>query len=222
MLKTTQMMMMMMVVIEETSYDGKFTKEVQYHQLSEEDRNIIIQREWLNDVHINISQALLKKKHPYIDGMENCVLAENNSFSIQRGEFIQIVNSTGQHWVTVTSIGCPVGKVKIYDSSYRRVLRRMRDIIMKIIHCHLTHIEVILPEMQRQPNGDDCGLFAIASATALANGIDPSDVAWDVPKMREHLMKCFDNVEMELFPIKRCPGLERLKRVSVKFKNICN
>ena len=119
------------VVIEETSYDGKITKEVQYHQLSEEDRNIIIQREWLNDVHINISQALLKKKHPYIDGMENCVLAENNSFSIQRGEFIQIVNSTGQHWVTVTSIGCPVGKVKVYDSSYRRVLRRMRDIIMK-------------------------------------------------------------------------------------------
>ena len=48
-------------IIEENTYDGKFTKEVHYHQLLEEDRNIIIQREWLNDVHINISQALLKK-----------------------------------------------------------------------------------------------------------------------------------------------------------------
>ena len=40
---------------------------------------------------------------------------------------------------------------------------------MKIIHCHLTHIEVILPEMQQEPNGNGCGLFTIASATALAN-----------------------------------------------------
>ena len=33
------------VIIEETTYDGKFTKEVQYHKFSEEDRNIILQRE---------------------------------------------------------------------------------------------------------------------------------------------------------------------------------
>ena len=38
------------------------------------------------------------------------------------------MNSTGQHWVTVTSIGCPVGKIKVNDSGYRSVLRRMRDI----------------------------------------------------------------------------------------------
>lgn len=31
------------VIIEKTTHDGKFTKEVQYHQLSEEDQSIIMQ-----------------------------------------------------------------------------------------------------------------------------------------------------------------------------------
>ena len=46
----------------------------------------------------------------------------------------------------------------------------------------------------------DCGLFAIASATSLAFGEDPSTREYCQAKMRTHLLKCFVNKYFELFP----------------------
>ena len=55
---------------------------------------------------------------------------------------------------------------------------------MKILHCPLSHIEIILPQIQKQPDSDDCGVFAIAFVTARVPGINLSDVSWEVSKMR--------------------------------------
>ena len=50
--------------------------------------------------------------------------------------------------------------------------------------------------------GFDCGLFAIAFATALCNGVDPHGLSLDQGAMREHLVGCFEEGEMlpEEFP----------------------
>ena len=77
-----------------TSTDGEFRKTVQHHQLEKSDEAVIINGGWLSDAHINSAQALIKEKHPYIEGLENCVLAETHSFSVPAAEFIQIINST--------------------------------------------------------------------------------------------------------------------------------
>ena len=134
-----------------TSTDGEFRKTVQHHQLEKSDEAVIINGGWLSDVHINSAQALIKETHPYIEGLENCVLAETHSFSVPAAEFIQIINSTGQHWVTLTSIGCEMGKVKIYDSSSRGLSRRMKTIIQKLLNIPSKHIQIELPAYQKQP-----------------------------------------------------------------------
>ena len=203
-----------------TSTDGEFRKEVQHHQLAKSDEDVIVNGGWLSDIHINSAQALIKEKHPYIEGLENCVLAETHGFSVPAGEFIQILNSTGQHWVTLTSIGCEIGKVKIYDSSFRGVSKRMKTIIQKLLHIPSKHIQIELPSYQQQPNGDDCGLFAIASAVCLAEGQDPAEENWDVNLMRPHLLQCLKNACIKAFPTNKGP-VSRLAYKSYKINNSC-
>ena len=45
--------------------------------------------------------------------------------------------------------------------------------------------------MQQQTGGNDCGLFALAAAPALARGEDPTELHFHQSQMRTHLMDCF-------------------------------
>ena len=200
-----------------TSTDGEFRKKVQHHQLEKSDEAVIINGGWLSDIHINSAQALIKEKHPHIEGLENCVLAETHSFSVPTAKFIQILNSTGQHWVTLTSVGCEMGKVKIYDSSFRGVSKRMTTIIQKLLNIPSIHIQIELPPYQ-QPNGDDCGLFAIASAVCLAEGQDPAEVNWDVHLIRPHLLQCLQKACIDKFSTMEGP-VSCLAHKSYKISN---
>ena len=53
-----------------------------------------------------------------------------------------------------------------------------------------------------QPNGNDCGLFAIAFAMAICSGQAPEDLFFDVGKMRSHLSSCLKVKKMTPFPTK--------------------
>ena len=46
------------------------------------------------------------------------------------------------------------------------------------LNCQTSNLTVDVVNCQAQQNGNDCGLFAIANATALCNGIDPSLILW--------------------------------------------
>ncbi len=50
---------------------------------------------------------------------------------------------------------------------------------------------------QRLGNGFDCGVFAIAFATNLANGEDPATRLYDPKKLRSH----HDNKEIDVISI---------------------
>ena len=52
-----------------------------------------------------------------------------------------------------------------------------------------------------QTNQYDCGLFAIANATALLHGHSPAKCVWDMDKMREHLIQAFKKKKLDQFPI---------------------
>lgn len=55
-------------------------------------------------------------------------------------------------------------------------------------------------KLQQQMGGRDCGLFAIAVGTALANGLDTSQLEFVQEKMRDHLTCCFKAGALKLFP----------------------
>ena len=46
----------------------------------------------------------------------------------------------------------------------------------------------------------DCGVLAIAFATAIANDIDPINCQFNGNEVRQHLFKCFASQEMTIFP----------------------
>ena len=73
-------------------------------------------------------------------------------------------------------------------------------------------LTIQVPDMQRQNGGNDCGLFAIAAATAFCNGVDPASVIFEQGKMHTHLIKAFKDSYLQFFPI------HSLKRKSLKKK----
>ena len=55
--------------------------------------------------------------------------------------------------------------------------------------------------VQKQPDGFNCGLFAIAFAAELLDGHSPSEISqFDVAKMRNHLILCLEQKNLLPFP----------------------
>ena len=52
----------------------------------------------------------------------------------------------------------------------------------------------------KQPNGHNCGLFAIIYAAENLDGHSPSEAVFDVNKMREHLITCLKMQRLTPFP----------------------
>ena len=59
----------------------------------------------------------------------------------------------------------------------------------------------------------DCGLFAIAFATSIASGQDPQSLKYDQKLMRNHLLKCFQNNSIDLFPTEKSTNSHALTKV---------
>lgn len=76
---------------------------------------------WLNGNIINAAQRLLKKQYG-VPGLQDTVLGSTLAFDVVGGqEFVQVLHSNGNHWLTVSTTGCSYSTVKVYDSLYREM-----------------------------------------------------------------------------------------------------
>ena len=116
--------------------------------------------------------------------------------------FLQILHTNGNHWVTITSIGCESGTVKMYDSLRMSAVlsKSVAHQVASILNTHHPQITVDIPEVQQQRGSNDCGLFAIAFATSILKGEDPSSVKYLQSSMRQHLVSCLEKQCMTVFP----------------------
>ena len=71
--------------------------------------------------------------------------------------------------------------------------------IIKNLFC-CDNIKIV--ECQNPCGANDCGLFSIAIATAIANGIDPMKLKYEQGDMRMHLLQCFRQGLKTMFPFK--------------------
>ena len=60
---------------------------------------------------------------------------------------------------------------------------------------------VRLSPSQKQKGSNDCGVFAIGIAVAVAFGLNPSKVHFQQDRMRAHLVNCFNKELFSLFPV---------------------
>ena len=164
---------------------------------------------WLNDGIICAAQSLLKSQSKgRIDGWQStqfCKQADRFQ-KIMRSPFIQILHLKN-HWVTVSNValrGNPdymKDSVDIYDSGLStHVSLETRKLICSFFKCEQDVMNFDLINSQKQENCNDCGLFAIASATELVFGVDPAICSWDCTRMRPHLLSCLEKGIMSRFP----------------------
>ena len=155
------------------------------------DKDIIISGDLLTDRHINFAQALIKKEHKELIGLESTLLLARSMIP----PLLQLVHARGSHWIVLSTIGCTNGLVKVFDSLYNEVDKQTMDLIH---HLYGSEIKVVLEESPKQVGLKDCGLFAIATATQLANGCIPK--MFDQNAMRGHLLTCFEKLQIRPFP----------------------
>ena len=58
-------------------------------------------------------------------------------------------------------------------------------------------------DVQMQAGGDDCGVFAIAFATALCCGHPPGKFQFHQRAMPHHFIRCFERGQFTMFPVHR-------------------
>lgn len=88
--------------------------------MCENELNIIKTGQMLTDTSINVAQNFLHNQFPYVDRLEDTVLAPTFQFSIAGGKFVQALHDGGLHWICVSNIGCAKGVVKCFDSYNNR------------------------------------------------------------------------------------------------------
>lgn len=105
---------------------------------------------WINDSIINAAQKLLKSQFSSMNSLQDVALGYVMSYAIQTGEFIQILHSADNHWLTISTIGLKHSCVKVFDSLYDSIPMMVKAQIASLLCTEENKIEVSMMEVQRQ------------------------------------------------------------------------
>ena len=100
------------------------TNDIDFRLYEASKSNIFDRKDWLKDSEIHAAQELLKTQFPHIDGINDPDIIKADIVTAAISELIQIVNS-GMHWFCLSTLGCPMGFVKLYDSLFRSLLLQL-------------------------------------------------------------------------------------------------
>ena len=101
--------------------------------LTTDQHQILNSTMWLDDSLISLGQNMLLKQHPQINGLQSTLLGQNFSFSPMPFEFVQILHEKGNHWITISTIGCPASTVNVYDSLHGTLSMHNQGVIADIL-----------------------------------------------------------------------------------------
>ena len=93
--------------------------------------------------------------------------------------------------------------VVVYDSIYKAPHRKeVKNLLFLFYKNFIVDGELVIKyaDVRKQIGSNDCGLFFIAYAVDLAEGHEPSDIKYDQSCIRWHLVECFKNRKLALFP----------------------
>ena len=138
--------------------------------MDEADReNLLSPAGWLNDNVINAAQQLLSKQFPDLAGLQSTGLGLTMAFTVQDGEFLQILHSVN-HWVTISTIGVQHPKINLYDSHYTGLPTILQAQISSLLCTESDTIEVDIKDVQTQVINLQISYYLLAAWTALAGG----------------------------------------------------
>lgn len=163
----------------------------------------IIMGQELTDLEINFAQRLLREQFHHINGLQSTLLQEKNVKGISSKNRLQIIFcKERKHWVVATNINCIHGEVKVYDSLFQHLDQTSLKCIEKMFEQDDVSPRIRMSQCRKQKGSKDCGLYAIAFATAIAFDQNPSCQNFTQDEMRAHLVNCFNKNHMSVFPCK--------------------
>ena len=124
-----------------------------------------------------------------------CVCGSNQ----HAGNFTQILHVDNNHWIVVSTNGCPPATIRVYDNMLM-LAGDVKKLVAKLMRVDTDHIQVNLVDIRPQTNGSDCGLYAITNAFELCAKRDPATCNWKEKCMWPHLLKCLENEAITQFP----------------------
>ena len=116
---------------------------------------------WLSGNLINAAQELLKKQFSNLSaGLQGVELGLVMNFKIPGCEFLQILHSPPNHWVTVSTIGIQdTSTIILFDSKYKTVPTSLQAQIAALLRTDCDKIVVRVMNVQNQV----CVYFVLAS-----------------------------------------------------------
>ena len=184
------------------------------YSLTNDDREMVASPKWLTDKIITAAQMLILQHFPSMSGLQPPCVQHVLAFKVHSGEFIQIVHVRNNHWCVVSTVGCENGVVNVYDSLYPSVSMKTITLIASMVFNSLPKLVVRMMDVEKQSNGADCGVLAIAYMYVfdICSGFDPCQIKFDHRFIRQHLVTCFENCQFQRFPV-----LGERKNARVKF-----
>lgn len=89
---------------------------------------------------------------------------------IPTGTALQIIHTKSNHWVVDSTIGCPSGEIRLFDSFYNSIYSSTKSLVSTAFG---QAVSVTLQVSQKQQGWSDFGVFAIATCVVLAYGLAP-------------------------------------------------
>ena len=88
----------------------------------------------------------------------------------------------------------------MYDSLYPSVSMKTITLIVSMVFNSLPKLVVRMMDVEKQSNGADCGVLAIAYLFDICSGFDPCQVKFDHRFIRQHLVTCWIIASFNAFP----------------------
>ena len=110
---------------------------------------------------------------------------------------VKFVAEKQKHWddfLDTCTIGAKHPEVFAYDSLLCTAPDHLQQQIAALLKTG---------EKAMQTNGSDCGVHAIAYATALCLRVSPAKLQFDENAMRPHLIKCLQDGRFTMFPVRK-------------------
>jgi len=145
---------------------------------------------------MNFVQKLVSNKFKDVYGLKSTLTLHKSTRVPMacKKNFLQIVHCRTNHWIIASTI-LSYPKVTVYDSLFNSVDGNTTGLLKQLFG---PKVEVVVNNDQKQAGVEDCGLYAIANCICLAERSLPG--SYDQPKMRMHLVKCIEKLNITTFP----------------------
>lgn len=154
----------------------------------------------LNDHHINFAQYLLRRQFESLPGLLLTLLQVKKQKAKIVGGIQIIYLGYRLHQCIASNISCAKNDVKIYDSVFSSLDLETQSICINLFD-NAKKSKLTYEPVQKEEGGDDCGVFSIAFAIALAHGVNPVSVHFVQSHMHQHLLQCYEQKSLTPFTI---------------------